>query len=58
MTREEEMEYIRGYIEATDDGTWECDDDLEQFVMDQLYDEFGDEVVDMVAQAMRERRKR
>ena len=58
MTREENMEYIREYIDATDDGTWGSDDDLAEFVMDQLYDEFGDDVVDMVERAMEERRKK
>lgn len=58
MERAESMEYIREYIDATDDGTWECDDDLAEFVMDQLYDEFGDDVVDMVESVMAERRKR
>lgn len=56
MTREEKMEYIRGYIEATDDGTWGSTDDLAEFVMDQLYDEFGDDVVEMVDCVMAERR--
>lgn len=55
MTRAEKMEYIREYIKASDDGMFDSDDDLEQFVIDQLYDEFGEDLFEMVAQAMRDR---
>lgn len=58
MTREEKMEYIREYIEASDDGMFESDDDLEDFVIDQLYDELGEDMSDMIMQAMKERRMR
>ena len=51
----EMMEYIKDFIEATDDGTFESNDDLEQFVVDSLCDEFGEDLSEMVAQAMRER---
>ena len=54
--KETVMEYIKWFIEATDDGTFESEDDLEQFVVDSLYDEFGDEVCDMISQAMKERK--
>ena len=56
MARAEMMEYIREYIKASDDGMFESNDDLEQFVIDQLYDEFGEDLSEMVAQAMEERR--
>ena len=48
-------EYIRAYIEATDDGTFETDDELAGFVIDALYDEEGD-VSDIVNEIMAERR--
>ena len=49
-------DYIRKFIEATDDGTFESDDALADFVIDALYDEFGD-TTDIVAQVMEERRQ-
>lgn len=55
MTKAEKMEYIREYINAVDDGTFESMDDLEDFVIDQLYDEFGEDLSEMIVQAMRER---
>lgn len=57
MTKEMMMEYIRDYINATDDGTFESDDALADFVIDALYDEFGD-TSDIVAQLMKERRQK
>lgn len=48
-------EYIRAYIEATDDGTFESEDALADFVIDALYDEEGD-VSDTVNEIMAERR--
>ncbi len=52
----ETLEYIKWFIEATDDGTFESEDDLEQFVNDSLYDEFGEDLSDLTAQAMKERK--
>lgn len=49
-------EYIRAYIEATDDGTFESEDALADFVIDALYDEEGD-VSDIVNEVMAERRQ-
>lgn len=45
-------EYIREYITVTDDGTFESTDDLAEFVIDQLYDEFGDEVIKIVEEVL------
>ena len=47
-------EYIRAFIEATDDGTL-SDEQLEEFVNDSLYEEFGD-VSEIVAEVMEERK--
>ena len=51
MTRAEKLEYIQEYIRATDDGTFETEDDLLGFVIDQLYDEFGEDLSDLAVQA-------
>lgn len=51
MTRVEKLEYIQEYIRATDDGTFETEDALLDFVVDQLYDEFGEDLSDLVVQA-------
>lgn len=47
-------EYIRAFIEATDDGTL-SEEQLEEFVNDSLYEEFGD-ISELVAEVMEERR--
>lgn len=51
MSRQDDIEYIRGYIKASDDGTWESKEALKEFVIDQLYDEFED-IIDLVEEAM------
>lgn len=48
-------EYIRAYIDATDDGTFETDDDLADFVIDALCEE--EDVSDMINEVMAERRQ-
>lgn len=53
MGRQEDISYIRGYIKASDDGTWESQEALKEFVIDQLYDEFED-IIDLVEEAMEE----
>ena len=42
MDRAEMIAYIREFTKATDDGTFETEDDLKDFVIDSLYEEFGD----------------
>lgn len=55
MSKQKINEYIRWFIEATDDGKFESEEALEDFVNDALYEEFGD-VSDLVAKAMEERK--
>ena len=55
MSRQKINEYIRAFIEATDDGKFESEEALEDFVNDALYEEFGD-VSDLVAKVMEERK--
>jgi hypothetical protein len=42
MDRAKMIAYIRDFTKATDDGTFETEDDLKDFVIDSLYEEFGD----------------
>ena len=53
MNYAEKMEYIREYIRASDDGMFESREDLEDFVIDQLYDEFGEDLSDEVVEVMK-----
>ena len=51
MDKAKMIAYIRDFTRATDDGTFETEDDLKDFVIDSLYDEFGD-VSDLYDEAM------
>lgn len=42
MDKAKMIAYIRDFTKATDDGTFETEDDLKDFVIDSLYEEFGD----------------
>lgn len=42
MEKAKMIAYIREFTKATDDGTFETEDDLKDFVIDSLYEEFGD----------------
>jgi len=53
MNYAEKMEYIREYIRVSDDGMFESREDLEDFVIDQLYDEFGEDLSDEVVEVMK-----
>ena len=57
MTREEKIEYIIEYINATDDGAFESEDDLGYFVFEALIDDFGDETGELVDEAMAKRKE-
>ena len=57
MTREEKIEYIMEYINATDDGTFESEDDLGYFVFEAIIDDFGDETGELVDEAMAKRKE-
>ena len=57
MDKDLTMEYIEWFVEQTDDGTFETDDDLAWFVMEALYDEFGD-INDLIDQIIAKRAKR
>lgn len=50
MDKDLTMEYIEWFIDQTDDGTFESKDNLAQFVLDALYDEFGEigNVIDQI----------
>lgn len=48
-------EYIRAFIEATDDGTL-SEEQLEEFVNDSLFEEFGD-ISELVKEVMEERKQ-
>lgn len=51
MDKAKMIAYIREFTKATDDGTFETEDDLKDFVIDSLYEEFGD-VSDLYDEAM------
>ena len=54
MDKDLTMEYIEWFVEQTDDGTFETDDDLAWFVMEALYDEFG-EIGDIIDEVIKKR---
>lgn len=57
MDKDLTMEYVEWFIDQTDDGTFETDEDLAWFVMEALYDEFGD-INDLIDQIIAKRAKR
>lgn len=57
MTHEDKIEYIIEFINATDDGTFESEDNLEWFVFEALYDDFGEETNDLLNEAIAKRER-
>ena len=54
MSRAEELEYTKGFIFAVYDDSFASAEDFKQYVVDQMYDQLGEDAEELVNQAIAE----